>query len=240
MIMPAPRYGRTTPADFIRARKPPPNRPPDAYWRGLDYQRYLRLVSLSIKARGWSHDTPKAFLYARGGALIVAFTIRLPDWAYANNTPAFGILATNIEQKGRKFYCGLTTPLGAVVTNRWNLLGQRMNKGEPYDLLTEIEEALDQWDTNAWELIGGVGWAETSLLTPNEAWILLGQATRRGLLPKGRASKVDKIFRTANQKTAWRLLTAFGKVTEQNPPPKQMDQMWRFYRMVAKVCATRN
>ena len=230
-------FGANTTVDDLNAVKLERPTKAGAYWQGIPHGALVNTLADEIRSRGWDVTEQRFSLSKDKGDLAGAFGLNIKDVNLPEGQSlSLGFLTSNMMRRslmvvvGSKVaVCNNGMATGEIVMQRKHTSG--------FNLIGEIESALDQYVDKANKSSGIVAGMRETELSPTQSDEILMEAGRQRLMPWSRIGAVDKEYKNPTfaehgRGTSWALLNAFTYTVKRNPAMEQMNQMNRFRELL--------
>ena len=230
-------FGANTTVDDLNAVKLERPTKAGAYWQGIPHGALVNTLADEIRSRGWDVTEQRFSLSKDKGDLAGAFGLNIKDVNLPEGQSlSLGFLTSNMMRRslmvvvGSKVaVCNNGMATGEIVMQRKHTSG--------FNLIGEIESALDQYVDKANKISGIVAGMRETELSPTQSDEILMEAGRQRLMPWARIGAVDKEYKNPTfaehgRGTSWALLNAFTYTVKRNPAMEQMNQMNRFRELL--------
>lgn len=223
------------------AARPLPPAPPErpnragAYWKPLDFVGLTESLRRAMEDRGWKPSRPKTIGARNGRDAAVSFIVQYEGTLAAPELqPSLGFVASNDRRRNLTFFVGAVVPGtergdGAFCTTTF---GATHKHTIHMDVLSEVEEATDEWAAHAARLPAVAAAARDARVSYKTAGQLLLEASRRKWLAPSRVLRADSDYRRLNVASAWGLLMAYSRAVASGPAFDQMDALAGFYSLL--------
>lgn len=205
-------------------------RPADAgdLWQGVPHSAFIDAMTAELMDYGYQVGTVRAATSVDGVSLVASFPLKVLLTKDLN--AAVTLVTANDRHTSPKVYYGATDEQGlGYALWEWPMGRLYKDFDVPLNCAAAVAK-IKEWKAKAAKQI----WVlQNTKMDANEAVVFLATLardtrTKTTKIPWANVAKTDYLFNKGEDLTRWGLYRAFSKVTQRDPPLKQVPRLLLF------------